>query len=60
MMASLMLMLDRQHSVRKRAIRALASRPGLFRRMLAMHVGELSPLDCATSGLALGWRMLTA
>jgi hypothetical protein len=24
-----------------------------------MHVGELSPFDSLTNGLALGWRMLT-
>jgi hypothetical protein len=28
--------------------------------MLAMHVGALSPVDFATSGLSLGWRVLNA
>jgi flavin-dependent dehydrogenase len=59
MMASLMLLLDRQRALRGRALRAMASRPRLFRGMLAMHVGELSMLDFAANGLALGWRMLT-
>ena len=59
MMASLMLLLDRQRGLRGRALRALASRPRLFRRMLAMHVGELSAVDFAANGSALGWRMLT-
>jgi flavin-dependent dehydrogenase len=58
-MASLMLSLDRQRLLRGRVLRALASQPGLFRGMLAMHVGELSVLGFAANGLALGWRMLT-
>jgi flavin-dependent dehydrogenase len=59
MMASLMLSLGRQRALRGHVLRALASRPRLFRGMLAMHVGELSVLDFAANGLALGWRMLT-
>lgn len=59
MMASMMLLLGRQRGLRGRALRALASQPRLFRRMLAMHVGELSAADFAANGLELGWRMLT-
>jgi flavin-dependent dehydrogenase len=59
MMASLMLSLDHRRALRGRVLRALASRPKLFRGMLAMHVGEQSVLDFAGNGLALGWRMLT-
>jgi hypothetical protein len=40
-------------------MRAFEEHPQLFARMLAMHVGELSPFDSWTNGLALGWRMLT-
>jgi flavin-dependent dehydrogenase len=58
-MASLMLSLDSQRALRGRVLRALASHPRLFRRMLGMHVGETSALDFAANGLALGWRMLT-
>ena len=43
----------------RRAIRAMAADPRLLARMLAMHVGELSPFAFASNGLALGWRMLT-
>lgn len=39
-MAALMLLLDRSPALRRRALRALASRPQLFRAMLAVHVGE--------------------
>lgn len=59
LMAALMLAMDDRRSLRRRAMRALASQPRIFARMLAMHVGALSPLDFAVSGLALGRRMLT-
>ena len=59
LMANLMLLLDGRKRLRRRAIRAMAARPRLFARMLAMHVGEISPLSFASNGLALGWRILT-
>jgi hypothetical protein len=58
MMADLMLMMDGRPRLRTRALGALASDPRLFSRMLAMHVGELSPFDFYSTGLAFGWRML--
>ena len=58
-MADLMLLLDKPSGLRSRAMRAMAGQPKLFAGMLAMHVGELSTRDFLTSGLALGWRMLT-
>jgi flavin-dependent dehydrogenase len=59
LMADLMLLLDRRRRLRGRAFRAMASKPRLFSRMLAMHVGELSISDFAANGLALGWQLLT-
>jgi flavin-dependent dehydrogenase len=59
LMAALMLMLGGGGRLRRRAMRAFEGHPRLFARMLAMHVGALSPLDSLTNGLALGWRMLT-
>jgi flavin-dependent dehydrogenase len=59
-MADLMLMLDGRPRLRARTLRAMAARPALFARMLAMHVGELSTFDFLTNGLALGWQMLTS
>jgi flavin-dependent dehydrogenase len=59
LLAGLMLLLDRRRGLRSRTIRALAGRPNLFARMLAMHVGELSTADLLANGLSLGWRMLT-
>lgn len=58
-MAELMLSLDLNTPLRNRAIRALSAAPGIFAKMLAMHVGELSPLDFAGSGMALAWKMLS-
>ena len=60
LMARLMLTLDWKTSFRQRVMRAFGSDPRLFARMLAMHVGALSPMDSATNGLSLGWRVLSA
>jgi menaquinone-9 beta-reductase len=58
MMARLMLTLDWKTSLRQRVMRAFNADPRLFSRMLAMHVGALTPLDFAANGISLGWRML--
>ncbi len=60
LMARLMLALDWKTSFRQRVMRAFGSDPRLFGRMLAMHVGALSPIDFATNGLSLGWQVLNA
>lgn len=59
LMGDLMLLLDRSRWLRRRTLQAMASRPNIFKNMLAMHTGESSIFDFATSGLALGWRLLT-
>ena len=60
LMARLMLTLDWKTSFRQRVMRAFGSDPRLFARMLAMHVGALSPMEFAANGFSLGWRMLSA
>jgi flavin-dependent dehydrogenase len=60
LMADMMLLLDRHSSLRSRVLQAFAARPHLLSRMLALHVGELSFLESAANGLALGWQMLTS
>jgi flavin-dependent dehydrogenase len=60
MMARLMLALDWNTSFRQRVMRAFEKDPRLFEQMLAMHVGELSPLRFASSGISLGWQMCVA
>jgi flavin-dependent dehydrogenase len=59
-MARLMLLLEHRERLRRRVMRAFMAEPKLFARMLATHVGAVSPVDFAASGLALGWRLLTA
>jgi len=60
MMARLMLLLEHRETLRRRVMQAFVAQPRLFSRLLATHVGALSPLDFAVNGLALGWRLLTA
>jgi len=59
-MGELMLTLERPAWLRRRVMRAFASRPEMFAKLLAAHVGELSLAGFAANGLALGWGMLAA
>jgi flavin-dependent dehydrogenase len=59
LMARFMLALDRRTWLQERALRALALQPRIFRKMLSMHVGALSPFDFAANGFALAWQMST-
>jgi flavin-dependent dehydrogenase len=59
-MARLLLALDWKPWFRERVMRVFHSDPRLFHRMVAMHVGALSPVSLAANGLSLGWGMLKA
>jgi flavin-dependent dehydrogenase len=59
-MGRLMLWLDRNPKVRTRVILALQSKPELFARALATHVGSSSARDVILTGAQLGWRLLAA
>jgi len=60
-MASLMLMLDRNAEVQRRALAGLAQHPDLFRSLLAVHVGASSFRDlCSWRLLNFGRAFLTA
>jgi flavin-dependent dehydrogenase len=60
-MAALMLLMDNRRWLRDRAFRALASDPGFFGQMLAMHTGTLAPVEFGIGpSLSFGWRLLTA
>jgi menaquinone-9 beta-reductase len=60
-MAGLMLVMDNRRWLRDRAFRALASDPGFFGGMLAMHTGSLAPATLGLGpSLSFGWRLLTA
>jgi flavin-dependent dehydrogenase len=61
LMARLMLLLDRSPRLRKRVLRAFASRPDIFASLLAMHIGSIAPSDFLVHGmLPLGLQILTA
>ena len=59
-MARLMLALDGRPVFQQRTLQVLRRRPEIFRRLLALHVGALSPIRLAADGLTLGWGLLTA
>jgi flavin-dependent dehydrogenase len=60
LMARLMLTLDGRPRLQRRTLQAFQKRPDVFRRLLELHVGVLSPLHLALDGLTLGWELLTA
>ena len=60
LMARLMLTLDGRPVVQQRTLEVFRRRPEIFRRLLALHVGAVSPLCLAADGLTLGWGLLTA
>jgi flavin-dependent dehydrogenase len=60
-MSRSMLLMDRSRWLRQRSLRALSRQPGLFARMLAIHVGEMRLRDFGASEmLNLGWQLLRA
>jgi flavin-dependent dehydrogenase len=59
-MARLMLTLDGRPRIQQRTLRVFRRHPEIFRRLLALHVGSLSPFHLALDGLTLGWGLLTA
>jgi menaquinone-9 beta-reductase len=59
-MARLMLMLEGRTGLQQRTLQVFRNHPGVFRRLLALHVGSLSPFHLAVDGLTLGWGLLTA
>ncbi len=60
LMARLMLTLDGHPSFQRRTLQAFRRRPKLFPRLLALHIGTVSPFHLALDGLTLGWGLLTA
>lgn len=58
LMSWLMLTLETRDSLRRRVMRAFATQPQTFARMLALHVGATTPLALGGIGLSLGWDVL--
>lgn len=57
-MARLLLLLGRKHMIRRRVMRTMEATPQLFERLVAYHIGAARPLQLATAGALLGWRLL--
>lgn len=58
-MARILVMVGERRWLRARVLAALAARPQIFARLLAVHAGELSPRAVGLDTLAsLGWNML--
>lgn len=58
LMGNLLLWLGRNPRMRGRVIRALESKPEIFARLLATHVGPGSSVELLSTGVLLGWRLL--
>ena len=58
-MAKLMLTLDGRRTLQRRTLKVFRDRPEIFKRLVELHVGTLSPLHAAWDGLTLGWGLLT-
>jgi flavin-dependent dehydrogenase len=59
-MGRLMLLLGRNSSLRRRALRSLAARPELFAQFVGVHVGERKAANLLRTGVRLGWEFLAA
>ncbi len=60
-MAQLMLLMDRSTWIRRKALRLFAAQPGLFSKIIAIHMGEPSAEELNASVVFdLGWQVLRA
>ncbi len=57
-MSDFMLLMDRWPLLQTRALQVFESRPDIFARLLAMHVGQLPVSGFVSASLGLTWRML--
>jgi flavin-dependent dehydrogenase len=60
LMARLMLTLDGRPRFQRRTLQVFRRKPEIFERLLALHVGALSPQSLALDGISFGWGLLTA
>jgi hypothetical protein len=52
--------LGRYDGVRERTLKMLHGNPELFGRLLAVHVGRVTPKELMATGAALGWQLLAS
>jgi menaquinone-9 beta-reductase len=60
LMARLLLLLENQPRLQERVVNVLAAEPDIFQRMLAAHVGQVSPFSLATASARFGLLLLGA
>ena len=60
LMARLLLLMDGNDRLRRRALRTLAAHPLIFSRLLAVHVGVLRPSELTLGVIEFALRMLTS
>jgi menaquinone-9 beta-reductase len=58
-MARLMLLMDRSSWIRRKALRLFAAQPGLFSKIISIHMGETPAEELSASAVFdLGWQVL--
>ncbi|HKO08264.1 MAG TPA: FAD-dependent monooxygenase [Alphaproteobacteria bacterium] len=60
LMARILLLMDANDGLRRRALRTLATRPRTFGRLLALHVGALRPAEASLDVLGFALRLLAS
>jgi flavin-dependent dehydrogenase len=59
-MGTMLKQLGRYDTLRERTLKMLSRNPGLFERLLAVHVGRATRREVLTAGAALGWQLLAS
>jgi menaquinone-9 beta-reductase len=59
-MARLMLTMNGRPRLQRRTLQVFQKHPEIFRRLVALHIGELPPTRLVWDGIALGWGLLNA
>jgi flavin-dependent dehydrogenase len=61
LMSRLLLLLDANEALRRRAMHTFAAHPEVFRRLLSVHIGSNTSVGhLAATGALLGWHFATA
>jgi flavin-dependent dehydrogenase len=58
-MGKLMLQFGRNAGIRKRALGVMSRNQELFERLLAIHMGRVTPAAAVVTGARFGWQLLT-
>jgi flavin-dependent dehydrogenase len=58
-MSDFMLLMDRSNVLQRRTLKSFEQSPGLFSKLLAMHIGQVGPVEFLKTATALAWRVAT-